>query len=342
MNFVAVARRDPGLVREASPGDVQAIARAALGERTRLLEHRRLDGGHFNTTYLLRCAREPPLVLRLAPERTAQRWRHERALLQRQCSVQAMLEAAGDVVPRLLHADFTQRLVPRDWALFEWRPGRSWESVAGTIEPEAADALWREFGGVVRAVHELPATRFGYPDPMPAHASHGDWFATVVDDLAADLAEQRVKVAGLARYRQLLRDGRHRLDAIDAPRLVHGDLWSRNVLVDRNPRGWRITALLDAERAFFGDPAAEWVFGFLDLPQAFWDGYGATLAEHALDPDALWRRRAYQARGALNMMLEGARFGFDAGFAHRQFAGFSAALEPGGSAPDSLGVSPRA
>lgn len=327
MNFVAVARRGAGLVRAVSDDELLAVARAAFGERAQVRTRRLLGDGHFNTSYLLLCANERPVVLRLAPAPAARLWRHERALLQRQCSVQSVLEGVGPVVPRLLHSDFTQRVVARDWALFEWRPGQPWESVADRIDAAHAEALWRDFGRIVRAVHALPGRRYGYPDPMPPPTSYGAWFAGVVDDLAADLAEQGIEVAGLADYRARLRDERRRFEAVGAPRLVHGDLWRRNVLVDRTPEGWRITALLDAERAFFGDPAAEWIFGFLDLPRSFWHGYGRSLEEQRLDPDALWRRRAYQARGALHMLLEGARFGFDAAFAHVQFARFLAELQ---------------
>ncbi|MBP6105051.1 MAG: phosphotransferase [Steroidobacteraceae bacterium] len=196
------------------------------------------------------------------------------------------------------------------------------------MDAASSRALWREFGRIVRQVHAQRGERFGYPAPCPASSSFGAWFVGVVDDLAADLAEQHVEVAGLERFRELLDDERQRFDSVTAPRLVHGDLWLRNVLVEQGPDGWRITALLDAKRAFFGDPAAEWIFGFLDIPRAFWDGYGRCLAGDDLDRDAAWRRLAYQARGALCMMLEGVRFGFDAGFAHRHFARFLAALEP--------------
>ncbi len=329
MNFVAVARRNAGLAREASREQLQAIAHAVVGGQARLLAHRRLHGGHFNTSYLLQCTHEAPVVLRLAPEPEAGLWRDERDLLQRQCTVQPLFEAAGKAVPRMLHADFTRRLLPRDWAMFEWRPGRTWDSVASSIDAAASRGLWREYGRIVRAVHGQRCPHFGSPDPGATAPSFGAWFARVVDDLAADLDEQGIVVAGLARFRHSLRDARHRFDAIDVPRLVHGDLWTRNVLVDCGPQGWHITALLDTERAFYGDPAAEWIFGFIDIPQAFWEGYGSSLDERGLDRNALWRRRVYQARGALSMMLEGARFGFDAGFAHRQFARFCAAMESG-------------
>lgn len=327
MNFVAVERRASGLMREVGADRLQDIARAAFGTRARLRSHQLLGDGHFSTSYRLDCEGQAPVVLRLSPEPTARLWRHECDLLQRQCAVQPLLEAVGAVVPRILHTDFSRSVLPRDWSLLEWRPGRTWESAAPTMDAAAARVLWREFGRIVRRVHAQRGDRFGYPAPAPAGTTFGDWFIGIVDDLAADLTEQRVEVAGLGRFRALLREERQRFDAVTAPCLVHGDLWWRNVLVERGPDGWRITALLDAERAFFGDPAAEWIFGFLDIPREFWDGYGRCLTEGTADPDAAWRRRAYQARGALYMMLEGVRFGFDASFAHEQFGRFCAALE---------------
>lgn len=329
MNFVAVERRASGLLSELSAERLRAVVRTVFGGHVRLVSHRLLGDGHFSTSYQLECAGELPVVLRLAPEPTARLWRHERALLQRQCCVQPLLEAVGEIVPRIVHTDFTRRILPRDWALFEWRPGQTWESAAPSIDANSSRVLWREFGRIVREVHGQRGERFGYPAPCPAQADFGAWFLGVVDDLAADLAEQHVEVAGLTQFRALLREERHRFDAVTEPRLVHGDLWWRNVLVQQEPSGWRITALLDAERAFFGDPAAEWIFGFLDIPRAFWDGYGSCLAGDELDPEAAWRLLTYQARCALYMMLEGVRFGFDAGFAHAQFARFMASLRRG-------------
>ena len=102
-------------------------------------------------------------------------------------------------------------------------------------------------------------------------------------------------MAGLARFREQLRACRAQLELSQPPRLVHGDLWPRNVLVEQHDDGWRISAILDAERAFWGEPAAEWIFGFLDLPQAFWEAYGTRLDPQHLDGDLLLRSRVYQA-----------------------------------------------
>jgi aminoglycoside phosphotransferase (APT) family kinase protein len=48
------------------------------------------------------------------------------------------------------------------------------------------------------------------------------------------------------------------LDEIRQPCLLHGDLWTFNVLVKRGEGGPTITGILDADRAWWGDPMADW------------------------------------------------------------------------------------
>ncbi|HOM11727.1 MAG TPA: phosphotransferase [Rubrivivax sp.] len=333
MDFVAVDRRAPVLRRPIDAATIDALCRAALGPSARLAGCALLGSGHFNTTYRLDLEHRPPVVLRLGPEAGAPLWRHERGQMARECSVQPLLRALGDAIPRLLHADFSQRLVARHWMLAEHRAGEVWELAMPRIGQAANDALWRAYGELVARLHALRGDRFGFPAPAARHARFSSWFVELVDGLAEDLAEQRIVVAGLAGFRSKLDRERARLDDGVTPRLVHGDLWPRNVLVAQASGGWKIAALLDAERAFFGDTSAEWIFGFLDIPAAFWAGYGQRLADADLGATARWRRRAYQARGALQMILEGRRFGFDAAFAHRQFARFSAELSAIDAAP---------
>lgn len=89
----------------------------------------------------------------------------------------------------------------------------------------------------------------------------------------------------------------------------------------RNP-GWSPRTSTDRlrERAFWGDPAAEWIFAFLDIPVEFWRAYGRDLSTPMLDGDAAFRRCCDQARGALQLILDAHRHGFAADFAHEGFA----------------------
>jgi aminoglycoside phosphotransferase (APT) family kinase protein len=60
------------------------------------------------------------------------------------------------------------------------------------------------------------------------------------------------------------------LDEITAPRLVHADLWDGNLLAENG----RIAAVLDGDRAIYGDPDFEVAGGWLDV-DAYYEGYGA-------------------------------------------------------------------
>lgn len=77
------------------------------------------------------------------------------------------------------------------------------------------------------------------------------------------------------------------LDEIQTPHLLHGDLWTVNLLVERGARAPVITGVLDFDRAWWGDPSADWIMFLLairqDDPQfqkqssAFYAGYGSTI-----------------------------------------------------------------
>ena len=81
--------------------------------------------------------------------------------------------------------------------------------------------------------------------------------------------------------------------------LVHFDLWDGNILVESGPAGRRIGALIDAERAFWGDPLAEFVslalFGDIEQDTAFLHGYRAPAARSPSTLPARQRLSLYRA-----------------------------------------------
>ena len=78
-------------------------------------------------------------------------------------------------------------------------------------------------------------------------------------------------------YQNLLENHSDLLDTIDTPSLIHGDLWPRNVLFQKEGNDVNLAAVIDGERAFWGDPISDWVLLFYDLPVTFWQGYGEDL-----------------------------------------------------------------
>lgn len=326
MGFVRVAGHESVLWAPLAPEAIDAACHQAFGADTRVVSREAVHHGRFNTTYRIALAARDPVILRVGPPERAPLFRHERQLLARESAVHARLARIGPVIPLVLHRDFSCTILPRPFLFLECKPGTLWDQAAPLIAPAQAEALWREFGAHVRNIHAITGERFGSPLPDEGRDNYADWLLGLFDDLATDLEERKLLVPGLTQLRRALDARRRRLDVDGPPRLVHGDLWPRNVLVTECDGAWRISAILDAERAFWGEPAAEWIFSFLDLPRAFWHAYGTCLAPARLESAAAFRSLVYQARGALQLILESHRRGFDASASYANFGRAAASL----------------
>jgi aminoglycoside phosphotransferase (APT) family kinase protein len=103
------------------------------------------------------------------------------------------------------------------------------------------------------------------------------------------------------------------LDEIQQPCLLHGDLWTFNVLVKLDQDNPRITGVLDADGCSWGDPMADWTMFLLHIKategkmrneiegaQYFWQGYG----QPGRSQGALFREQIYRANNFAGARLE--------------------------------------
>ncbi len=157
------------------------------------------------------------------------------------------------------------------------------------------DGAWANLGAVLARLHAARGPSYGWPENYAfGRVAIDNRFA---DDWPTFWAERRLLAhkehvpADLARHIETLA-GRlpDRLPLHPPPALLHGDLWSGNVLAD----GSRVTALIDPA-CYHGH--AEVDLAMLSLfdrpPPAFADAYGA------LDPGHADRRPIYQLWPAL-------------------------------------------
>jgi Ser/Thr protein kinase RdoA (MazF antagonist) len=257
--------------RRLSPEELDALLLRSVGVGCRL--EGELTDGWFNTAYRVLLDDGRAAVVKLAPSPEAPVLRYERGILATEAMVYRRLAepANGGVpTPELLHAGEEFLAV----AVLEGTP---WDKAADPLPPAAERTLRRELGAVAARLHTLaPADgRFGYPAAESA-LSAPDWrtaFTAMVDALLDDAARWGSPLdVPPAEIRTLVAEGGPALDEVAEPRLVHFDLWPGNIFIDaggsedgdRRPGGTgrrrpRITGLIDHERAFWGDPAAELV-----------------------------------------------------------------------------------
>ncbi|MFG2967312.1 MULTISPECIES: phosphotransferase family protein [unclassified Streptomyces] len=244
--------------RQLSAPELDALLRAATGVGCRL--EAELTDGWFNTAYRVRLDDGRPAVVKLAPPAGAPVLRYERGIMATEAMVYRRLAAlAGTAVPTpaLLHSGAGFLAV----SVLEGTP---WDKAAEQLPPATAAALRRELGAITARLHTIAPEdgRFGYPAPE-ADLSAADWptaFTAMVEAVLEDAgrwgSDLGVSAAGI---RALVAAGGRALDEVTEPRLVHFDLWPGNIFVDHTGDGARITGLIDHERAFWGDPAAELV-----------------------------------------------------------------------------------
>jgi aminoglycoside phosphotransferase (APT) family kinase protein len=292
-----IVHRDPQAFQQAvALEQIKAMCERAFGQGTPINLVRELDGGQFNNTYLIELADRDPVILRVAPPPERAVCWHERVLMRRELAMQPFLAPIAPLLPTILMTDFTHQIIDRDYLFQRWMPGELWWDVEGDLTPEEHDDLWRLFGRLVQAISSVQGEAFGL---VQAGSQFPTWSLTLIEWLErtiADADHSSLDTALLCRLLAIVCDHTAFLDEITHPRLLHGDLWLFNLLIERHKEGPRIVGVLDADRGSWGDPLADWTFFLLPrraCPQEqalFWQAYG----QPGAGPGAQFRAQIYQ------------------------------------------------
>jgi aminoglycoside phosphotransferase (APT) family kinase protein len=269
---------------------------------------REIGGGMFNTTFGLLHRGVPRYALRFSPPADHPLlFSNERQLLRREHAIGPWVAPVARWLPCVRATDFTHQLAPRDAVLSDWIAGENWDAVKSGMTEEQNAVLWRELAGLLRTVHEVQAPSFGWPHPEARFDTWSAFLLNTARGLLEDFPRLGVEGKEPRDWVRVLEEGTPLLDEVRTPRVVHGDPWPKNVLIDRTGVQPRIVGLIDHERGLFGDPWNEWVFHFLDFPPAFWEAYGP----RPTGPGADFRAGAYRGLIQTQVLLEGRRYRFD-------------------------------
>jgi fructosamine-3-kinase len=240
-------------------GVQRAAIEAAIGRP--VLNAKPMAGGCIAAVWRVQTAGGPDVVAKTVPPGGAATFEVESFMLS------YLAQRTSLPVPKVIST-------AQDLLILELMPGLA--SVDESAERHAADLL--------ADLHGHRADRFGFerdtvigplPQPNPWTARWTDFFAdSRLRPMAAQAAARgrissglRDRVLGVAdAARRLLREP-------EAPALLHGDVWSGNILTERG----RVTAFLDPA-IYYGHPEVELAFIILfgTFGRAFFDRYGAS------------------------------------------------------------------
>jgi aminoglycoside phosphotransferase (APT) family kinase protein len=256
------------------------------------------------------------VVLKLAPPGTVDLLSYERDIIRTEALFYRLAAPTGVPLPALLHADLDG---PIQYLIMSAIDGVPWYGVDESLPAADRRRLRRDLGRHVAALHRITGTTmFGYPhQPALTATSWTGAFLSMVDGILADAVRFRadLPVPG-ARIAGAVRANAHVLDDVDVPTLVHFDLWPGNVLLDRTGARPSIAALIDHERAFWGDPVADFVsldvFGAGERDKDLLDGYREAGGRLERTTSVRLRLALYRLYLYLIMLVEEGPRGFDA------------------------------
>lgn len=267
--------------------ETSRIARPLTGEEVRLVAERHfpgqkiarftaLKGGLFNNTVRIDFENAGSVVLRAGPVRPDLLLPFELHLMAAEAEVDRLCAAAGVPCSEVLALDTEKTLLGRDYMVV--RCIDSLPLCDPAVPAEAKPALYREVGRLMARFHRITGPAFG----RVYDVTHENGCAAWADALLRELGELRecllsahvMEAAALDEIGAAFAENRA-LFAVEKPALIHTDLWEGNILVRQNADGWEVAAIIDGDRAYFGDP--DYDFAILWISAAdFYAGYGKT------------------------------------------------------------------
>lgn len=260
-----------------------------------------LPVGTYNTTYRLEYdRREQPLILRVGPtpSASAEDDRLGEGGMRNAYAAAPYFAALDDLAPRTIGADFTRQIVDRDFVIQHTVPGIPATERLSAWTTAQRRSFYRQLGQVTRTVHSVQGRSFGLVCG-PAFATWSDAVEAQIAGLRDAYAEQGLDPEELQRIVDAVSAHRSVLDEVRTPSLVHGDLWTLNLLVSAEADDPVITGVLDFDTARWGDPWSDWPIHQARVrvgteADDFWAGYGASIARD--DDQAMIRQLFYTAR----------------------------------------------
>lgn len=263
-----------------------------------------LTEGWFNVAYLIELASGRRTVLKIAPPADVQVLSREVGMMRNELEAMRLLaEHTAVPVPRIDHVDLSHEVVDADLFFMEFVDADNFGVAAakGLLHADVVLDGNRQLGELNREINAVTGPHFG-PLEGPGFAT---WREAFLDVIHTTLRDGEAVGIDLGWDPDVIREViAHHADALDhvtEPRLIEIDLWDKNAMM----RDGRIVAVLDHERALYGDPLMEAGLTGLDLdgfgdPAPFMEGFGVS----ELSPTEQVRRRLYSLQLAIVMVVE--------------------------------------
>lgn len=294
------------------PETVEILAQKAFPGCV-LTEVRELTEGMFNTAYMITGTGIPEsgVILKAGPSAGTKVLTYEKDILKTEVAVYRLLEQTQVPTPRVLFADYSRKYVPCDYFFMTCIPGILWKNADEALMQASRPRLMEELGRINREIHSVVGPHYGYikEEPRFQYDSWAKAFRGMVQDICDDGRKDGLTLPYDAVLDLVARHSAW-LEEVTSPHLVDFDLWAGNVLLGQDENGYKISGIIDFERAFYGDPLGDFIsavmiYDHVEAEPEFIRGYGSPIV---MDESARIRMDLYRLYLALIMYVETYRY----------------------------------
>ena len=260
---------------------ILTLVKANFGEDSPIGQVEELKGGMFNAAYrIVRADGGDDLILKVSVKPGTPVLSYEKDIMATEVAVYELINDHTTIpAPKMLCHDFSRRLIDGDYFFMTALYGEPMDKVKRKISSANLDAIKRELGGYFAQVHTVKGTYYGYftQDESRRYATWKEAFLGMVGMILDDGRRMGVRLP-YDRIEKALGEKAGLLEDIHEPVLVDYDLWSGNIFLVSDGKDYSIEGMVDFERAFWGDPYADFAAAFFidgDLweDSVFWEGY---------------------------------------------------------------------
>lgn len=244
---------------------IKELVRLHFGQDCRIGEIKELKGGMFNAIYRIERRKEgDAVILKVGVVPGTTLLTYERDIMPVEVECYRMIREQTTVpVPEVLAYDFSKKHIPANYFFMTELTGEPFSGVMKKMDRENVDRIREELAGYLHQLHGIKGNYFGYftADKDRKYATWKKAFQQMFRQILSDSREHRVRLP-YGRICEALKKNLECLEDVKVPSLVEYDCHEGNIFVKKTDSGYTIEGILDFERAFWGDPAA-------DFPAAF-------------------------------------------------------------------------
>jgi len=262
------------IFKELNSAEIDQVISNLYGSDTKITSCSLLKGGLFNTTYLVKTDSDRfGIVLRAAPINQHLLFDFEKSMMAAEPLFFKMLQDKNIPTSKVIHYDNSFNLIDREYIIFEYI--QSIPMNDPSVPGEAKSCLNQQVGEIVSWIHDINSEKFGWKRPNNELELFDHW-GTFLNRFAREIAD-KASNHGVFSDRELNRfihifNDTTAFDPIKQAHMVHTDLWEGNVLVNKNDGKWEVAAIIDVDRAVFGDKDMEFTSAWI-MNDDFWRGY---------------------------------------------------------------------